>query len=156
MAFLNNLSEKLAQAGHSSMQKTKEMTDIVKIKGSIFNEEKKINEIYVKIGQLYTQMHGEDYSEEFKDLMETYIGIRSRIEEYKNKINEIQKMKKCSNCGYIVNERQSFCPKCGVALAKEEPKEPVGEICAACGGVLRENAKFCTSCGAPVQREQTV
>ena len=48
--FFDDLGRKISQAGQSAVQKTKEMTDIVKLNSSIADEEKKIRNSYVEIG----------------------------------------------------------------------------------------------------------
>lgn len=49
----------------------------------------------------------------------------------------------CANCGALLGDDQTFCPKCGTPRSAA-PKKPV---CGSCGAELEEGQKFCPKCG---------
>ena len=78
-----------------------------------------------------------------------------QIQEYKDKINEIKKIKECPTCGRECALDDVFCAKCGTRLpdnSVEEVVEVVVEevkenICNVCGTKLQPNDMFCYMCG---------
>ena len=49
-------------------------------------------------------------------------------------------MKKCPNCGALVNEDYLFCTECG-------NKFPQGNVCPHCGTLVKDGDVFCRNCG---------
>ena len=56
-SFFEGLGKKVSQTGQDAMKKTKELAEMTKINSQIAEEEKKLNKLYMKLGQLYYQMH---------------------------------------------------------------------------------------------------
>ena len=57
MAFFDNLSKKVSEAGQKTIQKTKELADTSRLNAMIADEEKAINNAYYQIGKLYVSLH---------------------------------------------------------------------------------------------------
>lgn len=53
-------------------------------------------------------------------------------------------MKKCPNCGALVNEEHLFCTKCG-------NKFPQGNVCPHCGALVKDGDLFCRNCGKKLE-----
>ena len=49
-------------------------------------------------------------------------------------------MRKCNNCGALLEDNALFCTSCGTKLE-------VGRHCSNCGAPMDEDSVFCTSCG---------
>ena len=93
--FFDDLGRKISQAGQSAVQKTKEMTDIVKLNSSIADEEKKIRNSYVEIGKLYVSLHGEEHEPDFDKLMADVHEAEEKINDYRKQIGNIKGIVKC-------------------------------------------------------------
>lgn len=149
MAFLDDLSKKLTQAGQTAVQKTKEMTDIARINNMIAEEERVINNCYSKIGKLYVSLHGADYEDVFAELCSAVQRSDLRIQEYRKQIEAIKNAGRCPKCGSEIVNGAAFCSACGTSLQKGEQTQDDSHYCAGCGAVISADACFCTSCGKP-------
>ena len=150
MAFLDDLSKKLTQAGQTAVQKTKEMTDIARINSMIADEERVINDCYSKIGKLYVYLHGADYEDAFAELCSTVQRANVTIQGYRKQIETIKNTGRCSKCGSEIVNGAAFCSVCGASVQKGEQKQDDKSsihYCAGCGASISTDARFCTSCG---------
>lgn len=156
MAFLDDLSKKLTQAGQTAVQKTKEMTDIARINSMIADEERVINDCYSKIGKLYVSLHGADYEDAFAELCSAVQKANLAIQGYRKQIETIKNAGHCSKCGSEIMNGAAFCSVCGAYVQKgEQTQEDKSSIhyCTSCGAVISMGARFCTSCGKATSGE---
>ena len=51
---------------------------------------------------------------------------------------------KCTECGQMVSDKASTCPKCGAPIV-------VPVTCKECGQPVSPNAVTCPNCGAPLK-----
>lgn len=120
MAFFDDLSKKLTQAGQATIQKTKEIADITRINSNISDEEKRINNFYTEIGKLYVSLHSEDFENDFTSMFDGINAAQAKIKELKKELEQIKGVKKCPNCGAEVNNEAVFCSGCGGKMPQEE------------------------------------
>ncbi len=146
MAFFDDLSKKLTEVGQSAAQKTRDMSDMSRIKGAISDEEKKINNLIFQIGQTYVSVHYSDYGSEFEALMGAFIESQAKLEEYKNQLNDIKGIVRCDKCGAEVPSTSGFCSVCGNQVVRKD----VAFRCSGCNAPLSPGMSFCTNCGTPV------
>lgn len=164
MAFLGDFGKKISQAGQSTLQKTKEMADVAKINMQISDEEKNINNYFLEIGKLYTEIHESDSEDVFKEMVQNILAARDKIKEYQAQIQDIKGVLRCTNCGAEVGKGVQFCPACGSKITEIQTEEkesageePAGEAaaekrkCVNCGADLQEDALFCSECGMKVE-----
>ncbi len=124
MAFFDDLGKKISHAGQTAVQKTKGMTDSVKINGMISDEEKKMNNCYKDLGKLYFELHAQDCEPEFAVLVESIHESNRRIAEYKQQIQDIKGLVVCAQCGTKAPMGTSFCSSCGNPLPQPVVEEP--------------------------------
>lgn len=149
MAFFEDFGKKLSQASQTAVQKTKEMTDIARLNGAITEQEKKQADTYFEIGRLYVSKHPEDYEPVFASMIAALRDSETKINEYRQQIQDIKGVVKCENCGAEIGNNVAFCSSCGAkapAVANPQTDE-VCIKCACCGASLAEDSKFCTVCG---------
>lgn len=58
-AFFEGIGRKFSQTGQDAVKKTKDLAEISRINSQMTEEEKKLNKLYMKLGQLYYQMNKE-------------------------------------------------------------------------------------------------
>ena len=152
MAFFDDLGKKISQAGQSAVQKTKDMTDTVRINGAISEEEKKIDSYYYQIGKLYYAMHKTDYESDFAGMMAALQESEAKIREYRQQLQEIKGTVLCERCGTEVSGDAAFCNACGNPMPKMSAAAvaPNQIRCSGCGAILDKSMRFCTTCGTPV------
>lgn len=123
MAFFDDLTKKISQAGQTAVQKTKEMADVAKLNSSISDEERKIGDIYREIGKLYDSLHGRNPEVDFAALIASIRDSEGKIAGYKQQIKDIKGVVCCEKCGAEVSQNASFCSACGAPMPVVKPAE---------------------------------
>ena len=81
-SFFEGLGKKVSQTGQDAMKKTKELAEMTKINSQIAEEEKKLNKLYMKLGQLYYQMHKNNPELVYTDICQGIGGCLQTIDRY--------------------------------------------------------------------------
>ncbi len=150
MAFFDDIGKKISQAGQNAVQKTKDMTEVVKINSSISEEEKKINSIYNEIGRLYASLHEEDAEPVFADKIAAVKASEKAVADMRRQILDIKGVQTCPECGKEIPAGVAFCSGCGKPVPKQEsPATEASEkkLCPGCGAEVKAGTSFCTQCG---------
>ena len=127
MDFFNKLGKKASETYQVTKEKTAKFSGEMKLKGKISDAKNKITDLYEEIGQhVYNQY--KTNTEEGKD------EIIAKCEEISKQFDEISKLeteilalkevKKCTECGAEINQKDDFCSKCG----KQQPKTETVEV----------------------------
>ncbi len=173
MAFFDALGKTISEKGKEAAQKAKVLTETMQLKGQISTEENNIQLAYREIGKLaydsQLQAEAEAYSEWFDKVREA----KERILELEKKINEVEGIRICQNCGTKIPRDAAFCNQCGIKSDQGAPKLPESEEpetmvadtediepqeekkCPVCGEPMDEDSRFCTACGAEVTEGET-
>ena len=153
MAFFDEMKGKLTQATQTTAKKAKDLTDIAKLNGEISDAERKINDLYSKLGFEVYRLHQKDEAPEFADIIQQIRDLHTRIEENRRQIQTINGDSNCPNCGAKVKRGVAFCAACGTRVTV--PAAPAAEqqpgVCPNCGAVLNPGSAFCGSCGTRVE-----
>lgn len=152
MGFFDDLSKKVSDMGQKTLQKTREVSDTVKLNSQISDEEKRINNTYCEIGKLYFQKHPNDAEEEFLDMFQVVRDAEQKIKEYQEQIQNIKGVERCPQCGAEVPRGNAFCSCCGAKITQQQNEEATPK-CANCGNEIKPGMRFCTACGAPVEQQ---
>ena len=147
MAFFESLGGKIKNAGQNIAQSTKKFADVTKLKSSISDYEKQINELYFVVGKAYYERHKDDTNAEDRKNLDAINSLFKQISELKEEIREKEGIATCPNCGKDVPGDAMFCNNCGCKIVKE----PEVRLCANCGKPLPENSMFCAHCGTKVE-----
>lgn len=155
MAFFDEIGKKLSLTGQMAVQKTKEMADVAKLNSNISDEEKKISNAFYQIGQLYVELHGEDFDPDFEVLITQLKESQSNIESLKKQIQDIRGVKRCTTCGAEIPNNATFCSSCGTAVVQQKAVDAANLIkCTNCGKMIEKEMRFCTFCGSEVVAQQ--
>ena len=152
MAFFDNLSRKVSEAGQKTIAKSKELVDTAKFNSMISDEEHTIKDTYCMIGERYFSLHRDDYDDEFSQLISTIKTSEQKIEQYRKQIAEIKGIQKCEKCGAEVPAGAAFCSSCGAPMkaTETEAEEGSGICCTSFGAKMSVGTKYCTACGQPL------
>ena len=149
MAFFDDLSKKISQAGQNVVQMTKDFNDVNRINSLISEEEKKINNNYYQIGKLYVAIYGNNYAPDFEYMIASLRESDRKINEYKQQLKEIKGIVHCERCGAEVESGVAFCGACGAPMPQVESDGEVMIKCPDCGQKVQKDMRFCTGCGKP-------
>ena len=130
MDFLNKLGKKASETYQVTKEKTVKFSEEMKLKGKISEARNRINEIYKEIGEaIYTQYktNNEEPNEEIKQKCEEISSKFDEISKLESDILALKESKKCTKCGSEINQKDEFCPKCGVKQPKQEEKVELKE-----------------------------
>ena len=75
MGFFEDIGKKVADVGQKTVQKTKEMSDILRLESLVTKEENKLEQIYSQIGKMYVELH----TDSFEDALLTKDRIQSQL-----------------------------------------------------------------------------
>ncbi len=158
MPFFNELGKKITQVSQNAIQKTKDVTDTVKLNSAISEEERNIEKCYGEIGKLYASMHAADYETAFEPMMRSIRESEERIAGYRRQVQDIKGFVPCPNCGTEVPVGAAFCNGCGAPMPKPpaapESVDPNLTKCPNCGALISKEMRFCTSCGTPMPEQE--
>ena len=153
MAFLDDLDRKVTSLGQGVKQKSKEVTDSVKLNSALKSLGNQKKEEYEKLGEAYFKLCCENEEKAVPELEEFTAHLKELISQEKELQEQIQKIKNvvyCPNCNAELPGESKFCNVCGTEI-KLVQKEPRGKVCKSCGAQLENDQKFCTECGAKIE-----
>ena len=145
-SFFEGLGKKVSQTGQEAIKKTKNLAEMTKINSQIVDEEKKLDKLYLKLGQLYYQMHHQDPELVYTDICQGIGGCLSTIHRYEVMIDELRGIKRCERCKEEMPLSSTFCQACGNKL-DEDQETMVPSTCPDCGMENGANATTCIKCG---------
>lgn len=148
MAFLDEIGKKISQTGQDMVQKTKDTAETMKLSSAISDEEKRIQNLYLEIGQRYFELHADSYEAELEELVLSIKEANTKIDSYNEQIKRLKGIVRCPNCGGEVAYGAPFCSTCGSKMMDVvAPVESTVRRCKNCGLPLADGAGFCTNCG---------
>ena len=150
MAFIDDLSKKITNTGQTTIQKSKEMADIVKYNSMIYDKQRQLKGIYESLGKRYIELYENNPDPAFMEFVAATSEINKTINEYREKIKILQGLTTCPSCNSPIQQNQKFCSVCGTQIAMQNQKDIVVKYCRYCGKGLHDNVKFCGTCGKPV------
>ena len=87
-------------------------------------EQKKIEQVYTKIGERYYAAHKDDKNCEFPDLMDEIKACEKTMADHKAEVLRQQELMLCPACGAEIYFKSFFCNFCGTRVAYPEGQKP--------------------------------
>ena len=158
MAVLDNIDRKISQIGQGALQKTKDVSENMRLTGAIREEEDRQRELYRQIGERYYQMYYARPQEEFAQWCVQITDSKRKSAQLREQLRILKGTVLCPNCNAEVASGSSFCSNCGARVMRQTEiatgvQTDAGKICRNCGAVLEEEQKFCMVCGTKVEEE---
>ena len=116
MAFLDNIDKKIMKFGQDALQKTKDMSESMRLSASIREEEHKQRDAFCKIGELYYHNCKDQAEGEFRKHCEEITESIRRAGEYRDQLQALKRVTICSVCGAENPVNAAFCNKCGAKI----------------------------------------
>ena len=150
MPFKDNLSKitkSVTGGAKTAAKKSGEVYEITKINISLSSEEDKLKSIYTELGKAAFEEFekGASVNENLTSLYNQAADCKKTINELKEKVNELKKIKYCVNCGAKLDISTAFCPKCGAKneIINSEEKETEDNQNANTENTCEEDKKEC-------------
>lgn len=80
MAFFDTLKQNLMTASQVTMDKAKNTAEILKLKDQIRQDKREIRSATYKIGEIYRELHFENYEEAYEDCFQRIERLEQAIE----------------------------------------------------------------------------
>lgn len=80
MAFFDTLKQNLMTASQVTMDKAKNTAEILKLKDQIRQYKREIRSATYKIGEIYRELHSENYEEAYEDCFQRIDRLEQAIE----------------------------------------------------------------------------
>ena len=150
MAFFDEMDRKLSQFGQSVSNKSREVSEGMRLSSAIKAEEEKQNNLYREVGKYYFENCAANAEGQLKVLCDQIVASMELTSQYKQQQNVLKGMVSCPNCGAQISANSGFCNVCGSKIEKQvspAPQPGVGKICPKCQKTVEADALFCTFCG---------
>ena len=158
--ILDDLGRRIQNAGKTTVQKTKELTDIARLNSAITDEERTQKNLFLQLGREYYNNHAEDAEEALSRTVQDITDSKTRVGQLQHEINDIRGIRVCEECGAEVQLGAVYCTSCGVRLpdyvapAREPGANP--DRCIYCGRELNKADRFCPTCGTKIEHADPV
>lgn len=127
MKFINKLTDTASKTYKYTADKTNRITKLAKLKASMNEDKDKIEELYIKIGELiyenYIREEKNDITSELEDLCTEIDAHANQIEMARKEILKLKDLKQCKVCAYEMELDFEYCPKCGAKQKESIEKE---------------------------------
>ena len=80
MAFFDTLKQNLMTTGQTTVDKAKITVEILKLKDQIRQDKREIRSATYKIGEIYRELHSEDYEEAYEDCFQKIERLEQAID----------------------------------------------------------------------------
>ena len=150
MAFFDKMDRKLSQFGQSVSNKSREVSEGMRLSSAIKAEEEKQNNLYREVGKYYFENCAANAEGQLKVLCDQIVASMELTSQYKQQQNVLKGMVSCPNCGAQISANSGFCNVCGSKIEKQvspAPQPGAGKICPKCQKTVEADALFCTFCG---------
>lgn len=146
MAMLDDMDKKISGWFNAGAGKAKDMSESLRISGSIREEENKQAELYKQIGQFYFENYGEQAEGQVKEWCSNIAASKAQVMQYKEQLRILKGTVACPNCGAEVSSNSAFCNVCGTKIEVSR-RQSKGKVCPNCGAAADAGSTFCTTCG---------
>ena len=150
MAFFDEMDRKLSQFGQSVSNKSREVSEGMRLSSAIKADEEKQNNLYREVGKYYFENCAANAEGQLKVLCDQIVASMELTSQYKQQQNVLKGMVSCPNCGAQISANSGFCNVCGSKIEKQvspAPQPGAGKICPKCQKTVEADALFCTFCG---------
>ena len=156
MSIFNEIGLAIGKGTEGIGAKAKVIRESSKLSFMVGEEEKKLTNYYQRIGQIYADIHKNDYESEFAELMSLVEEAKNNLMAYRRQSEELKQTRNCPVCGKTIVGDGQFCSFCGSRIDSNTILHSANVapelICGRCGAVLDKDAKFCEKCGLPVEK----
>ena len=118
MGFFDNLGSKINDVSNQVSSKLKDSGEQLRLSNEISQLNKQVAQKYQQLGEMVYKAY-KNKPDEAPDCESVYAEIdelQKGIDERNSRINTLEPVKVCPNCGTHVEDNAAFCPNCGTKL----------------------------------------
>ena len=90
MAFFDTLKQNLMTTGQTTVDKSKTTVEILKLKDQIRQDKREIRSATYKIGEIYRELHSEDYEEAYEDCFQKIERLEQAIDWKEDALKDLE------------------------------------------------------------------
>lgn len=90
MAFFDTLKQNLMTTGQTTVDKAKTTAEILKLKDQIRQDKREIRSATYKIGEIYRELHSEDYEEAYEDCFQKIERLEQAIDWKEDALKDLE------------------------------------------------------------------
>lgn len=90
MAFFDTLKQNLMTTGQTTVDKAKRTVEILKLKDQIRQDKREIRSATYKIGEIYRELHSEDYEEAYEDCFQKIERLEQAIDWKEDALKDLE------------------------------------------------------------------
>lgn len=90
MAFFDTLKQNLMTTGQTTVDKVKTTVEILKLKDQIRQDKREIRSTTYKIGEIYRELHSEDYEEAYEDCFQKIERLEQAIDWKEDALKDLE------------------------------------------------------------------
>jgi len=148
MSIFDEIGKLIVETGQNAAQRTRGISDAMKLNSMISEEERSIKNAFYQIGKKYCELFGGNPDQNLVQLVNEVRDSMEKIQTYSDQIKQIKGIVSCSSCGSEVSNESSFCEFCGASMYSFQTPSGSGSIhCGDCGASTESDAAFCIGCG---------
>lgn len=145
-----SILDELDRVRQGATQKTKNISDTIRL-SNLVKDEERLQNIYLKEIGDYIYSHKEIVEElAIKKIVVKIDESKDKINQYRKQINCIKNVVVCKNCNHEMPAEMMYCTQCGSKIEKENYGFEQVMLCNNCGTEIKEGQVFCINCGMKV------
>ena len=90
MAIFDTLKQNLMTTGQTTVDKAKTPVEILKLKDQIRQDKREIRSATYKIGEIYRELHSEDYEEAYEDCFQKIERLEQAIDWKEDALKDLE------------------------------------------------------------------
>ena len=90
MAFFDTLKQNLMTTGQTTVDKAKTTVEILILKDQIRQDKREIRSATYKIGEIYRELHSEDYEEAYEDCFQKIERLEQAIDWKEDALKDLE------------------------------------------------------------------
>lgn len=105
-------------------QKTKNISEIMKLTAAVSSEKERQEKIYRELGETYYKVYGDRAESELMEMCTQIRESKETVEDYEKEILALKGIAVCPACGYEVSIHFNFCNNCGHKMKEIQEEQP--------------------------------
>ncbi len=117
MNFFEKIGKTASQTYKATADKTSKIAKEAKLRILISDDEDKIEDLYIEIGEkiykMYEKQEQIEMNMQLKDLFTKIDALNEEIKDTKTELLRLKDSKVCTNCGNTIDIESHYCNNCG-------------------------------------------